>query len=263
MINSELDAAPPTNPWFNKPKAVMVPVASKKRKAISPPPFVAPPELKEILKKYLPAPLTSAVAPRSQMQYGVRLDICQSPMAYLELLEKILSYFPSAVSVFPSGEKGYIDVGFHNNDFVDLAVNTSIVWQNKNIPVLRTRCNRLNTLDIKISNLPTTLHSSVLKRKLEFGFAHFGDFEIVYEVHPAAPSFVGFRALVILKLDSGLTPSCIPGQAFFPSAPFEPFTMHIDGIKTKQVDNIVALGENIKNLTGFTPNFEILSNCQK
>ena len=122
-------------------------------------------------------------------------------MAYLELLKKVPSYFPSAVSVFPSGEKGYIDVGFNNSNFVDLAVNTNIVWENKKIPVLRTRCNRLSTLDIKISNLPTTLHSSVLKRELELGFAHFGEFEIVYEVHPAAPSFVGFRTLVILKLD--------------------------------------------------------------
>ena len=52
MINSELDAAPPSNPWFNKPKAVMAPAASKKRKVNSPLHFEAPPELKEILRKY-------------------------------------------------------------------------------------------------------------------------------------------------------------------------------------------------------------------
>ena len=80
MINSELDVAPPTNPWFNKPRSVMAPVASKKQKANSLPPFVAPPELKKIIKKYFPAPLTSAVALHSRMQYGISLDICQSPM---------------------------------------------------------------------------------------------------------------------------------------------------------------------------------------
>ena len=128
--------------------------------------------------------------------------------------------------------------------------------------MLRLRCNRLNTLDIKISNLPTTLHSGILKHKLEFGFAHFGDFEIVYEVHPAAPSFFGFLSLVIIKLDASLIPSCIPSQAFLPSAPFEPFTMHIDVIKTKFVDNIVSLGDSVKNLASFSQNFKILANCQ-
>ena len=53
----------------------------------------------------------------------------------------------------------------------------------------------------------------------------------------------------------------ILGQAFLLSSSFEPFTIYIDRIKTKQVDNIVALSENIKNLTGFTSNFEILSMC--
>ena len=67
--------------------------------------------------------------------------------------------------------------------------------------------------------------------------------------------FFYFCALVILKLDASLIPSCIPGQAFLLSALFEPFKMHINGIKAKQVDNIVALGKNIKNLTNFTPNF--------
>ena len=148
------------------------------------------------------------------MQYGVRLDIHQNPMVYLELLKKVPSYFPSTVSIFPLGEKGYTDIGFNNSNFIDLAINTNIVWKNKKISILHTRCNRLSTLNIKISNLPNTLHSIVLKCELELSFAHFDEFKNIYEVHPAAPSFVSFCALVILKLDTKLMPSCIPSQAF-------------------------------------------------
>ena len=87
--------------------------------------------------------------------------------------------------------------------------------------------------DIKISNLLTTLHLNVLKLKLKFGFAHFGEFEIVYKIYPVATSFFGFYTLVILNLDSGLIPSCIPSQTFFLFAPFKYFIIFIDGIKTK------------------------------
>ena len=42
--------------------------------------------------------------------------------------------------------------------------------------------NQLNTVDIQVPNLPTTLHADTLKHELEDSFSKYGSFEIVYKM---------------------------------------------------------------------------------
>ena len=55
------------------------------------------------------------------MRFGIRIDLRKNPLIYKEILSFIKDIFKTAVTVFPCGEKGYIEVGFSSENNAELA----------------------------------------------------------------------------------------------------------------------------------------------
>lgn len=228
----------------NIPSSVLTQPSKRVRGHVTPPRSTAwapPQELINLINSINIQPFNFDLAPKSRMKHGIRIDIRPQPLCYLQLLESIKTLF-NCTSVYPVPLKGYIDIGFKNEQLANNALNVPLEFSGFKLPLLRTRYNKGQTIVLCITRLPTSIEPSALKAALEQGLSNYGSCVMHYNKHPLLPDFVGFKAYAEITPAANIRKSDIPQHVYLSTNPEEPFYIHAEGSKFNQNLEPVLLG---------------------
>ena len=140
------------------------------------------------------------VYPKSKMQHGIRIYYAATnPYCYFDMCKKLPGAFPKAVSTTQNIVKGFLDLGFENDEDVMQALNTPCCVGDERIEVQKTRYYKDNSIYLGFEDLPNNLKPDILMAELRAGLQNYGEIvKVGIFNNPLMPSLASNRGYAII-----------------------------------------------------------------